>query len=67
MSERKKNGVMFRVEVHYEQGCAVSSTLADVDAERNITDAVCNAIKIHLYKYAINGKIEQVHVDLRDI
>ena len=68
MSELKeKNGVSFQVHVHYAQGCIVSSTLADVDADKDLPNAICNAVKIHLSKYGINGKIEQVHVDLRDI
>ena len=67
MSEQKKNGVEFQVHVHYAQGCVVSSTLADVDAENDIPNAICNAVKTHLRLYDINDKIEQVHVDLRDI
>lgn len=68
MSEQKeKNGVLFQVHVHYAQGCIVSSTLADVDAGKDLPNAICNAVKIHLSKYGIDGKIEQVHVDLRDI
>lgn len=64
---KEKNGVSFQVHIHYAQGCVVSSTLADVDADKDLPNAICNAVKIHLNKYGINGKIEQVHVDLRDI
>lgn len=67
MSELKKNGVNFHVHVHYEQGCAVSSMLADVDAEKDLPNAICNAVRIHLCKYGISGKIEHVNIDLRDI
>lgn len=67
MSELKKNGVNFHVHVHYAQGCVVSSMLADVDAEKDLPEAICNAVKTHLRKYGISGKIEQVHIDLQDI
>lgn len=67
MSEHKKNGVAFHVHVHYQQGCVVSSTLMDIDAEKDVPGAICNAVKIHLSKYDIGGKIEQVHIDLQDI
>lgn len=68
MSEqKKKNGTIFHVHIHYEQGCVVSSKLIDCDAEKDITGAICNAVKIHLSKYDINGKIEQVHIDLQDV
>lgn len=65
--QKEKNGVSFQVHVHYAQGCTVSSTLADVDADKDLPHAICNAVKIHLNKYGFNGKIEQVHVDLQDI
>lgn len=67
MSEQKKNGVKFQVHVHYTQGCVVSSTLADVDADKDLPNAICNAIKVHLKDFSINGKIECVCIDLQDI
>ena len=68
MSElNEKNGMSFQVHVHYAQGCIVSSTLADVDADKDLPNSICNAVKTHLRKFGIGGKIEQVHVDLRDI
>lgn len=67
MSDKEKNGVKFQVHVHYAQGCVVSSMLADVDAEKDLPDAICNAVRTHLRKYGIYGKIEQVHIDLQDI
>ena len=67
MSDQNKTGVRFDVHVHYEQGCTVSSTLMDVDANRDMPYAICNAVKTHLNKYSFAGKIEQVHIDLREI
>lgn len=67
MSDKEKNGVKFQVHVHYAQGCIVSSMLADVDAEKDLPDAICNAVRTHLRKFGIGGKIEQVHIDLQDI
>ena len=67
MNDLEKNGIEFQIHIDYDKGCTVSSKIANVDAKKNLSEAICTAVKTHLDKFHIGDKINRVTIDMKDI